>query len=75
MNFVGIGKENAVDFESVLYPAFKPEKNRITICAYENDGALMNSELQEKEREEFHKYQNTKGKEIAGRILGDDLAV
>ena len=35
----------------------------------------MKAELQEKEREGFHKYQNAKGKEIAGRILGDDPAV
>jgi len=35
----------------------------------------MNQELQTRELEAFHKYQYDTGKEFAGRILGDSIAM
>ena len=38
MNYILVGKENAGDFENVLFPGFDAEKKRVTIGAYEDDG-------------------------------------
>ena len=40
MNYILVGKENAGDFENVLFPGFDAEKKRVTIGAYEDDGTV-----------------------------------